>query len=289
MGESASILTSTLDPELAAKLDEARAVIARDRSAIVAFSGGVDSALVLRIAVDVLGADRVLAVTGRSPSVPAAELASVAALASEMGVRHEFYDTAEFDDPNYTSNPANRCYFCKSELYDSLLVLARRRGFGAVLSGTNADDLGDYRPGIQAAIERRIVAPLVEANITKADVRALLAAYGLAIHDKPASPCLSSRVPYGEAVTPEKLRRIDAAETLLRELGFRECRVRHHEKLARIEVPAGEIARFADVGLRQRVDAGLRELGFQYVALDLKGLRSGSLNEVLLGPGLRTM
>lgn len=282
-----AIQASELDAELAAKLDEARAIIGRAGPSIVAFSGGVDSALVLRIAVEALGSARVLAVTGRSPSVPAAELASVAVLAGEIGAPHEFCDTGEFDDPNYTSNPTNRCYFCKSELYDLLLELARARGFAAVLCGTNADDLGDYRPGIQAAFERRIVAPLVEANITKADVRALLAAYGLAIHDKPASPCLSSRVPYGEAVTPEKLRRIDAAETLLRELGFRECRVRHHEKLARIEVPAGEIARFADVALRQRVDAAFRELGFQYVALDLKGLRSGSLNEVLLGPGLR--
>lgn len=279
--------TASLAPELAVKYRSSLALIRARGSAVVAFSGGVDSALVLRLAVEALGAERVLAVTGRSPSVPSADLAGVAKLAAALGARHAFHDTSEFDDPNYVANPQNRCYFCKSDLYEGLRALARERGLAVVLCGTNADDLGDYRPGLQAADEHGVLAPLAEVGMTKAEVRALSAALGVPVADKPASPCLSSRVPYGEAVTVEKLRRIDAAETLLRGLGFRDCRVRHHESLARIEVPADEVERFADAALRQRVDAALRELGFQYVALDLRGLRSGSLNEVLLGPGLR--
>ena len=250
-------------------------------SVVVAFSGGVDSALVLKVAIDVLGPERVLAVTGRSPSIPSAELTAVASLAAESGANHEFLDTAEFDDPQYCANPANRCYLCKSELYAKLADLAAARGFNAVVSGANADDLGDFRPGLQAADEKGVRAPLAEVGITKAELRAIAASLGLSIHDKPASPCLSSRVPYGEPVTPAKLEQIDRAETFLRELGFRECRVRHHGDLARIEVPAGEIARFADADLRARVDTRLREIGYRYVSLDLRGFRSGSLNEVL--------
>ncbi len=255
-------------------------------SVVVAFSAGLDSTLLLRVAVLTLGPRHVLAVTGRSPSVPRAELAAAAALAAECGAPHEFLDTREFDDPQYRANPADRCYFCKRELYTRLVPLAAARGYAAVVSGTNADDLRDYRPGLKAAAERAVRAPLAEAGLTKADLRALAAALGLSIHDKPASPCLASRVPYGEAVTPEKLARIDAAETFLRSLGFRECRVRHHADLARIEVPAAEVARLVAPDLRARVDARLRELGFRYVTLDLRGFRSGSLNEVLLGSGL---
>ncbi len=256
-------------------------------SVVVAFSGGVDSALVLQVAVRTLGAAKVLAVTARSPSVPSAELASVAALAAELGAQHEFIDTQEFQDERYRANPTNRCYFCKSELYARLSPWARQRGFDAVISGVNADDLGDFRPGIQAGDEQGVIAPLAECSITKADLRQIGAELGLSIHDKPASPCLSSRVQYGEEITPEKLRRIDQAETFLRELGFNECRVRHHRNLARIEVPAGEIERLANAELRARIDARFRELGYQYVTLDLRGFRSGSMNEVLLGEKLR--
>lgn len=250
-------------------------------SVVVAFSGGVDSTLLLKVATDTLGRENVLAVTGRSPSIPRAELDSVAALAAEIGAAHQFVDTAEFDDPRYLANPSNRCYFCKSELYARLTALAAERGLLAVVSGANADDSHDYRPGLQAANEQRVHAPLAEAGITKTELRQIAAELGISIHDKPASPCLASRVQYGEQLTPEKLRRIDEAETFLRELGFRECRVRHHGPLARIEVPLSDLPRFADADLRTRIDARLRELGYKYVTLDLRGFRSGSMNEVL--------
>jgi uncharacterized protein len=247
----------------------------------------VDSALLLQVAVRTLGPRHVLAVTGRSPSVPTEELQTVQALAAECGAPHEFIDTREFEDPNYTSNPTNRCYYCKTELFERLWPLAAERGFRAVISGANADDAFDYRPGLQAAAERHVISPLAEAGISKRELREIAAELGLSIYDKPASPCLASRVQYGQTITPEKLARVDAAEQFLRALGFRECRVRHHEHLARIEVPPGELSRFADAELRGRVDERLRELGFQYVTLDLRGFRSGSMNEVILGAGLR--
>lgn len=280
-------LLATLPPELAQRVEPLLHRLRTLRSVVVAFSGGIDSAVLLYLAVRVLGRDQVLAITGRSPSVPAAELESAAALAAQYGARHDYYETQEFADPHYVANPTNRCYFCKSELYTQLNALALARGYAVVLSGTNADDLGDFRPGLQAAAEQHVLAPLADAGITKNDLRAIARAAGLDIAEKPASPCLSSRVQYGESITPEKLARIDAAETFLRTLGFRECRVRHHDNLARIEVPAAELSRFADVELRGRVDHALRALGYQYVALDLRGFRSGSLNEVHLGAGLR--
>lgn len=277
-----------MPPTTAEKYAALRRHLGKLGSVVVAFSGGVDSALLLKVAVQTLGRDKVLAVTGRSPSVPSAELSSAAGLAAEVGAAHEFLDTHEFDDENYVANPAERCYFCKTELYARLTKLAAERGFGAVLSGANADDLGDFRPGLRAAEEHTVYAPLAEVGITKAELREIAAELGLSIHDKPASPCLSSRVQYGEAITPDKLRRIDAAETFLRELGFRECRVRHHVNLARIEVPPTEIHRFADPQLRAKVDTKLRELGYQYVAIDLRGFRSGSMNEVLLDDAVET-
>ncbi len=284
MTESRAAPSASLATRVSEKLAALQASLRAMQSAIVAFSGGVDSAVVLKAAVDALPRERVLAVTGRSPSVPAAEIAGVDRLAAEIGAAHEFIDTHEFEDASYLANPTNRCYFCKTELYTHLSRLAAERGFAAVVNGVNADDLGDFRPGMQAAGEHRVRAPLAECGISKPELRQIAAALGLSVHDKPASPCLSSRVQYGEAITPEKLRRIDAAETLLRGLGFRECRVRHHDNLARIEVPAAELARFAEAGLREQVERGLRELGYQYVTLDLRGFRSGSMNEVLVRP-----
>ncbi|MCH7873183.1 MAG: ATP-dependent sacrificial sulfur transferase LarE, partial [Planctomycetes bacterium] len=211
-----------IEQKLQEKVESVNQAFRSAGSALVAFSGGVDSALVLKLAIDVLGRERVLAVTARSPSVPSADLATVAALAAEIGAQHEFIDTREFDNPDYLANPSNRCYFCKTELYGHLSRLASERTFGIVANGVNADDLGDYRPGIFAAEEHDVAAPLAQAGISKAEVRALADERELSVHDKPASPCLSSRVQYGEQITPEKLERIDQAETFLRELGFRE-------------------------------------------------------------------
>jgi uncharacterized protein len=256
--------------------------ILRDlESVAVAFSAGVDSTLILKVAIDALGPGRVIAVTGRSDSLARAEFEEACAIAANLGAEHIVLDTDEFENPDYVSNPTNRCYFCKTTLYTHLAKFIAERGLKAIVNGINVDDLGDYRPGIEAAREHGVRCPAAEAGLTKADVRELSRRLGLPTHDKPASPCLSSRVQYGEHITPEKLRRIEAAETFLHELGIRECRVRHHDNLARIEVPAEFIPMLAEPDQAARVDAYFRSLGYQYVALDLRGFRSGSMNEVL--------
>ena len=249
-------------------------------SVIVAFSGGVDSAYLAYIAAGELGA-RALAVTGDSASYPTFQRKLAAQIAKDFGVRHEIILTEEFDDLNYTNNPINRCYFCKSELYTKLTALSRERGFAVICDGTNADDVGDYRPGRQAARELGVRSPLLECAITKADIREMSRRAGLPTWSEPASACLSSRVPYGQVVTIEKVSMIDKAEMRLKAFGFRQVRVRHHGDVARIEVAEEEMPLVLDRERMRQISFALKELGFKYVALDLEGYRMGSLNEAL--------
>jgi uncharacterized protein len=271
--------TTTLLPE--AKELKLRELLRSLRSVIVAFSGGVDSAYLAFVANQELG-ERSLAVTGDSASYPTFQREMAHELTNRFGLKHEVVFTEEFDDPNYTSNPANRCYYCKSELYGKLALLARERGFDVICDGTNADDVGDYRPGRQAARERGVRSPLLECSMTKSDIRELSRRAGLATWDQPASACLSSRVPYGQMVTLEKLSMIDKAEMALKELGFRQVRVRHHGEVARIEVAEEELSRALNPEMARRMSAALKALGFKYVTLDLEGYRTGSLNEALI-------
>ena len=250
------------------------------RSVIVAFSGGVDSAYLAYVANRELGG-RALAVTGDSASYPTFQRQLAERLTSQFGIRHRIVFTEEFEDPNYTSNPPNRCYYCKSELYTRLRDLAVECGFDSICDGTNADDVGDYRPGRQAALEMGVRSPLLECGMTKADIRELARHAGLPSWNEPASACLSSRVPYGEVVTIGKLSMVDRAEIALKKLGFRQVRVRHHGDIARIEVAEGEMGRALDADMVRRMSAALKSLGFKYVALDLEGYRTGSLNEAL--------
>lgn len=263
------------------KLDRLGHLLRDLRSVVVAYSGGVDSAFVLAAAVDALGAQRVLAVTGRSASVAETELADASSIAATIGAEHQWVDTDEFSNEDYLSNPTNRCYFCKTTLYTHLERIRAERQLDHMINGINADDLGDFRPGIDAARQHAVRAPLAEAGLTKLEVREASRRRNLPTFDKPASPCLSSRVQYGERITPEKLRRIESAEAFLRELGLRECRVRHHDDIARIEVAPRFFPMLCEPATAQRIDARFRELGYKYVTLDLRGFRSGSMNEVI--------
>jgi len=247
----------------------------------VAFSAGVDSTFVVKVAADVLGRDCVLAVTGKSDSLATREFDQCIALSASLGVEHVVIETDELDNPNYVANPSNRCYFCKTTLYERTAELAKRRGFDVVVNGTNADDIGDWRPGLAAADEFAVRSPAAEAGLTKQDIRVLSERMGLPTHDKPASPCLSSRVRYGEQITPEKLRMIESCEEFLHGMGIGVCRVRHHGDLARIEVPADQIVRVTDETVRVAICDHFREVGYTYVTLDLLGFRSGSMNEVI--------
>jgi pyridinium-3,5-biscarboxylic acid mononucleotide sulfurtransferase len=270
-----------LDPVLLAKRDRLLALLGELPGVSVAFSGGVDSTVVAKAAALALG-DTAVAVTSDSPSVPRAELDEAKRLAAVIGIRHVVVRTEEFDDPNYLRNGGDRCYFCKSELYSRIESLLPELGVPVICSGANLDDRGDYRPGLTAAAEHAVRHPLQEAGFTKADVRALAAAWGLPNADKPASPCLSSRLAPGLAVTPERTRRVEEAEAYLKTLGLRDCRVRYHEgDLARVEVPADELDRFSDAGVRSALATRLKELGFRYITLDLEGFRSGSLNSLV--------
>lgn len=251
---------------------------ARGRVAI-GFSGGVDSAYLAVAARRTLGADNVLAIIGRSASYPAEQWATARRVADSFDVQVLELDTDEMNDPRYAANPANRCYFCKTELWSKLVPAAAERGFLTVADGTNADDVGGYRPGMQAAREQAVASPLAEVGFTKEEIRARSRALGLPTWQQPASPCLSSRLPYGTSVTPERLRRIELAERAVRELGVTgDMRVRYHDEVARVELPAAELAKWLGPDRAELLRAAVAAAGFPRVALDLRGFRSGSLN-----------
>lgn len=251
------------------------------RRVAVAFSGGIDSTVVAQAAYEALG-DAAIAVTAVSESLPAGELEEAKDLALKIGIRHRVIRTEEFADPNYRRNDSNRCYFCKSELYGRLSGMLDDLGVEVIVSGANTDDMGDYRPGLRAASEHGIRHPLQECNLSKPDVRALARAWGLPTWDKPASPCLSSRVAYGEDPTPERVQMIDQAEQWLRQRGLRALRVRYHKgDLARIEVSPNDLSRLVELELRGELITTFRSLGFKFVTLDLEGFRSGSMNSVI--------
>lgn len=262
------------------KLDQLKRILTEIESAVLGFSGGVDSSFLLRVAHDALS-DRLLAVTANSETYPAEELAEARSIAKTIGAEHLVIDTHELDNPCFAANPPDRCYYCKHELFDELRKIADTRGLKHVLDATNLDDVADFRPGRRAAAELAVRSPLKEAELTKADIRKLSAYLGLSTWNKPAAACLSSRFPYGAQITREGLAQVERAEAVLRGMGFGQLRVRHHDRIARIEVEPEEFQRLLDPQQRLRIVNALREVGYSYVTLDLAGYRTGSMNEVL--------
>jgi uncharacterized protein len=254
------------------------------RRVVVAFSGGVDSTFLLKAAVEALGRDNVLAVTSDAETYPERERREAIALAKEIGSQHLVIQTSELNIPGYAENPINRCYYCKQELFSHLIPIAQERGYDHVVFGAIADDLSDYRPGFKAALEKGVRAPLQEVGLAKTEIRALSHQLGLRTWDKPSFACLSSRIPYGEVITQEKLTMIDRAEQFLMDIGFRQVRVRQHDKLARIEVLPQDIQKLAS--FNEMIVSKLKSIGYMYVTVDLQGYRTGSLNETLETPKL---
>jgi pyridinium-3,5-biscarboxylic acid mononucleotide sulfurtransferase len=265
------------------RIEELEAAVAPYGSALVAFSGGVDSSLALAVAARALPKERVLAVTSNNETYLPSELEGAKGLARSLGVEHLVVNTRELDNPNYANNPANRCYFCKSTLYSDLGKMAEEKGYACVVDGANKDDEGDYRPGRKAARELGVVSPLAIVGVGKAEVREIARYLGLPTWDKPALACLSSRFPYGQKITPEKLAQVARAEEFMRRQGYKQVRVRHHGEIARLEVGTDELERaFRE---REKISAELKAAGFLYVTLDLAGYKPGSLNTALEQPG----
>jgi len=262
------------------KLKKLKEILTKMESVLVAFSGGVDSAFVLKVAKDVLG-DKVLAITATSPVYPSEEIEQAKTLAQDLGVKHKIIESQELSNPKFFNNPKDRCYWCKRELFAELLNIARENNLKYVLDGTNFDDLDDFRPGMKAAGEFGIRSPLKEAMLTKEDIRSLSKRLGLPTWDKPSFACLASRFPYGMKITRGNLIKVNSAERFLKRFGITQVRVRHHDKIARIEVVEEDIPKLLEEKLRRQVISCLKKLGYSYVAVDLEGYRTGSMNEVL--------